>query len=1104
MKEVRTLDLLGPLDLTPTLVEASAGTGKTFSIAFMCLRLVAEVGVKISEVLVVTFTDAATKELRDRVRARLVDARDALAADDALPEDPLLCDWLLHLDALPDLDRPQALRRLQLALVDFDEACISTIHGFCRRVLTEHAFESGASFDDELIKSEGAFLEMVVEDMWISTLWDAPAAHIDAMEEGKLRLESALKFFEDSLRARPDRVLRAVGDITGTGRPQDVGAFKYALVMEGLAKLQKLKRDAHVMAFGDLLTRVRDAMPDRESELARKVGARFKAVLVDEFQDTDPVQSQILRHAFQGRSFLTFIGDPKQAIYRFRGADIFAYLDAARRFRDNATTLTSNFRSDEPLLQALNHLFGRPDLSPFHYDAITYQGVRSGRTDSKSALGEGVAPLRFMWVDALALDSPGDTNKRVPKPKVTAGLATLCAEEILKLLKGSMTLHGRPIQCPDIAVLVRSNPQALRVQEALTRRGIPSVVRFKDAVWQSPEATQVLDVLRAVAHPHDGRALRRALITSLFGFGRSELLALESNPSGWDRHAQSFRAWNRRWRERGFIQMFHALLIDADVAAHVLAFVGGERSLTNILHVVELIHTRATEGDLQIEGVLNDVAIQCAEGADHRGEDAAELRLESDASAVQVLTVHKSKGLEFPIVFCPYLWNDAKMNRRSSHALFHDPDSHWELTMDLGSDDLQRGQDLEAEESYAEELRLAYVALTRAKHAVFLPWGYFKDAEKSPLMHLLHANSERVDSDSLRKTIKNYRAIKETRLWAELDEWVRRHPGLMSLDRVDTPQGEGRYDAPARTRQPQAARLVRALHRRWRVTSFSALRRGDHTPTGPAEDGRDRDAGTGTAEKGALHQTPVLLAEFPRGSHAGTFFHEILEHLDFGGVWKPDAETLIDHSLKKFGFDPVHAPIVRRAMSDIVETALRPGLRLASLKGHQRIDEMEFHLPLRVADRPFTAQRLADVFRAHQSPQIDADYPTRVEDLSFGTLEGFLKGFIDLIFEDEGKFYVVDYKSNHLGDTLDAYGQTRLNHPMSHGHYVLQYHLYLLALHRYLGLRKANYAYEKDIGGVFYLFIKGMTPRGGSEAGVYVDTPSLAMIEALSALFDGR
>ena len=1105
MNQPTTLHLLDALNQPATLVEASAGTGKTFSIAFLYMRLVAENGFEIDEILVTTFTDAATKELRERIRGRLLEAKNALSNREQKPADPLVAQWIEQLDAHAELTSDLALRRLRLALVNFDEAPISTLHGFCKRVLSEHAFDSGTAFDQELVKDESSFVSTVLADAWIGALHNAKPDLLHELES-VFTYSKARKFFIESLRASPEHVVDQYLHGNIDSRKMNANAFahrfKRALAIDGRRAMDELKQEAGVMSYRDLLVRVLDGMPHPDSPLARKVGARFKAVLVDEFQDTDPIQCRIIQHAFDGRAQLYFIGDPKQAIYRFRGADIFAYLDAARRFSGVRRTLDKNWRSDPALVGAINHLFMRDELaSPFLYEGIRFHPIESGVRGESSALSSDLAPLTFLWLESSAFGL-GQTTKRLGIDAVKRKVAGLTADRIVKLLKGESQLEGRNVLPPDLAVLVRTNEQAVWVQDALRARGIPSVLNNPESVWSSPEASELHLVLQAIAQPHNTRAMRRALITPLFGLRSQDLVELEKSDTGWDDYAQAFRAWNAVWLKRGFVHMVGYLLAQQEVPKKLLAYSGGERKLTNLLHLIELLHGAAASDDLQVDGILGFLEARRAEGDDGRADESSELRLESDEDAVQIMTVHRSKGLEFPIVFCPYLWNGVPIpDKKTTHVLYHDPKRDWALTLDLGSENFEDAKRLFTEENFAEELRLTYVALTRAKHACFVSLGYINKAERSPLSYLLHANEERLSEGGLVHFMKRVaKDMTELQIRAEIEKLVDSSGSGMGFERITRPPGRAMYSRQYEPKEIVMGRYDRPSTHRWGVTSFSQLRSGQQQP-GPGEDGLDHDQNSAKVRGITEGLGRIPLVDFPKGSKSGTFFHTLLEHLDFQRVWQPETMTLVQGTMDRFGIDRHHAGTVRKALAATVETSLAEGLRLFVIGSKQRLDEMEFHLPIAGNPAPLSAEKLAAVFRRHQSASVVKTYPDQLVHLTFREIEGYLKGFIDLIFEHQGRYYVVDYKSNHLGDEYEAYQTDRLGPAMAHGDYYLQYHLYLLALHRMLGLRKKDYDYDRHIGGVFYLFIKGMEPRRGPSHGVFFDRPSRAMIDALSELF---
>lgn len=1227
------------------LVEASAGTGKTYAITTLFVRLVVERGLGADEILVVTFTEAATAELRGRIRTRLRNAVRSFAAridEEGDPvDDPEL--WALA-SRSPDLRRDH--QRLELALAEVDEAAISTIHGFCHRVLTDAAFESGADFELELQNDTRALAEEALFDFWAKTLADADPREVRALGEAKVRPSSCRRLVDAALRSTDLRVLpdlstrpdlpslgpvetafarlerawdrQAVRDaINGSAalnrnryRPGAIDRwveeidrfltagpealtgemqwltklstrelergvtkkfvgqhpshpffdacqamrgeaermagwasdfalwFRGALVADVRRTLPARKEALGIMAFDDLLTRVDDALGGPRAErLAAAVRRRHPVALIDEFQDTDPVQYRIFARIWPDGTRL-FIGDPKQAIYAFRGADVFAYLSAASLVSPNQRfTMSVNWRSDPSLLAGVEALFSRlpaPFVMPeIDFPPVAPRPTAEDRFDpGRAETLVGRAPLSFRFVSRR--------DGKMPAESVT-GIDDAIAVEIATLLESDATLGGRPITPGDIAVLTRKNREAFTIQRALRRLRVPSVVLGDQSVFEDdhPEARELERVLAAIAEPTHTPRVRAALCTELLGLTAADLYGLDRDPGDdegrvddWDRWIGRFRAFNAIWVQRGFIQMIHALLEEADVERRLLAFEDGERRLTNLRHLIELLHRAAVTEHLGPAALLQWLATQRSPDNARLRTEAAQVRLESDEHAVQLTTVHRSKGLEYPIVFCPHLWDGlllfgdelrALELHRRGEAVLH-------LDVDKGSEEHRRAQ----WERLAENARLLYVALTRARHRTVVVWGGLPRHETSALGYLLHAPpTPGIEVDQLATELKR---VDDARLRADLAELVARSGGA-----VDVLDLGPRERAPLVPRSTSTVTLgarsaPRPVERWWRTASFSEL---SSSGTSGAGEGRDRDE-----QQAALPPEPlsrraaretIRLIEFPRGATAGTFFHAVLERMDFVASAGPERDELIARQLRSHGFDPgPHGALVSRALDEILATPIQPGtgrraFTLAEIPRSSRLDELEFYLPVGSASsrtivprgtqlsllfpeaRPgaqavavgrVNAEALAAVFSDHPSKTLDAGYAERVTRLEFIPLEGFLKGFIDLVTVVDGRWYVVDYKTNHLGDRVGDYARARLPTAMAHGHYYLQSHLYALAVHRYLGRRLPGYRYDKSFGGILYLFVKGMRPDAGSDHGVFFDRPPLARLDALGELLD--
>jgi exodeoxyribonuclease V beta subunit len=1102
-----------------TLVEASAGTGKTYAIATLFLRLLLERDLAVDEVLVVTFTEAATMELRDRIRRRLRDAVRAFENPAGSEHDP----ELLRLVAR-SRRRDHDTQRLSAALLGMDAAAIHTIHGFCQRVLRDSAFDSGVAFETELLTDTSALRDEIVHDFWAREVADAPETYVRALYTAKCTPNSCRSLVDLAVRHPEIRLLPelfAGAERWFHGQPPEraVAQFRRRLIDYARVELERRKSSRGLLSFDDLLQRLHVALRGPGGPaLARQVQSRYPAALIDEFQDTDPIQYAIFdaiygprpRSLDETRTTLFLIGDPKQAIYAFRGADVFAYMAAARRVPDERRlTMDVNWRSDPALVEAMQ-LLVRGLEKPFLLEGIGLPKVTASRTSNafQSPNGDNAAlEILFVRGEDQGLMNMREGDRLVPG---------LVAAEISSLLRNGATLDGRRIAPGDIAVLTRTNMQAFDVQQALNLVNVPSVVMGDSSVFERPEAAELQRVLSAVADPSDTQALRAALTSELVGVTASALVTIEQDPEAWDSWVNDFRRFNQVWIESGFVQMFRQLLAARGVQKRVLTSADGERRMTNLLHLMELCHAAERSNDLGPAGLVHWLHQQRAAP---RGEarDAAQIRLERDEQAVVLLTVHRSKGLEYPIVYCPYLWrNQMVFESEKASVLFHDAAKDFEhvLNLDAFSAELNAHRSAFMWERLAENLRLLYVALTRARHRMTLIWGEFRQFSETALGYaLFYPRGRPLPKTNVDALSAPFKRLDSLAMLDRLYDIAEASNGNVSVRVVDAGSHGKRVPLPAEVKTELNPRIIeRRIDLAWQTASFSQLAAsaeildsGDERT--PEERDHDELAGGselvvsfgGEAEAGP----PIALADFPRGPRAGNFFHEVFEAVDFAEAVGNKLEEVTELKLREYGYEvePWLAPVCD-ALRDVFKTPLGAGhgsFALNQIGWEQRLNELEFYLP--VADQPnaegFTRALLAKVFRDHPSPELLPDYAERIERMGFLPLKGWLKGFIDLVFVHEGRYYLADYKTNHLGDTLSAFAPDRLAVAMAHSHYYLQYHLYSVALHRYLERRLPRYEYDRDFGGVYYLFIRGMThTQAGS--GVFHERPPRARIVTLS------
>jgi exodeoxyribonuclease V beta subunit len=774
------------------------------------------------------------------------------------------------------------------------------------------------------------------------------------------------------------------------------------------------------------------------------------------------------------------IGDPKQAIYGFRGADIHAYVRA--KHETPATerhTMGINWRSRAPLVAGVNALFGRLD-DPFLFAGdIGFTHVEAaGRADAKPLLIDGRAPvpLRF-WVP----DGEGTLASGAYREASARAVATACVGLLRGARTGTVTLDGEPLRPRDLAVLVRTGREAAQIQAALRDAGVGSAVNSRDSVLASAEAVDLATLLDAVLDPRDERRVRRALASPLWGVTAPELDALLCDEGAWDERTSGLWDYRRTWATQGFMPMFRRWLRREGIAARQLAQPAGERSVTNLLHLAELMQQAAQEHATP-EALRRWLADQMA-GRSDLGE-AKELRLESDENLVQIVTQHKSKGLEYPVVFLPFVALAAR-GGRDPLPLFHDPAADDGLVLDYVDPAPALAQ--AERERLAEDLRLLYVSLTRATHLCVLSWGAVKPANGyvyPALAHLLHAQPGQTPAEA----DEGYRVVRDGGHGA-----IRMHlegiaaAGPQSIAVEALPTGTDRLEPlPCDTTSFQAHPVQRLVLDDWGVTSYSELARlSGEVPAAPVTQGAV------AAVEEAVGET---IAAFPRGRRAGVCFHAVLEELDFATRDPVVLQAAAQVQLRRSGLGEGWAPALAAAVNDVLDTPLADGLFLRHLRDEHRRSEVAFCYPI---------HRLSGAGLLRAVPTLAAD-ELETPRFIFSPRSGLMKGFVDLVFEHQGRYYLADWKTNWLGSAPDDYTAERIATEMQRHHYDLQYYVYAVALHRYLASRIRDYDYECHMGGVYYFFVRGMTPVAGMERGVFFDRPAAATIGALDALFAGR
>ena len=1185
-----------------SLIEASAGTGKTYTIGSLYLRLLLKAGennfsrpLNVEEILVVTFTEMATEELKKKIRERITDAIDKLTAfaetqdKSAFKNDEFLT-ALCH-----DLDIFEAIHRLKLAEQNMDLAAIYTIHGFCRRMLMQYAFHSGIHFNLELIKDQSDLLVRFANEFWREHFYPLPFEMADfiANELGSpdyvlsllesnlgknlivdLENQQALsisiteflhqylgEYFKD-IKALKRFWLENAGKISeliieelnkdyAKGEPKSLSRRSYntsrlakwidqvnawandprdyvlnetlmsyftqsalgekgeegaspfiapifteleeranALMSPDLLrriilyhyrqglqqKLLDYKLNHQEKSFDDLLRLLCEALQGAQGdELAEMIRFQYPFAMIDEFQDTDSQQyaifSKIYRDNPEKNTGFIMIGDPKQAIYRFRGADIFTYLKASDEAQSRFE-LTKNYRSEKNLVDGVNALFDFPQ-SPFIYQNINFTAVDSRDDHLRFYLnGKAEPAYRFYLTE----------SDKVNKTE----MAKICAISIQHWLKSAAENQAvfqnedtcKTLQPANIAVLVKNRYEADDVIQELQKLGIASVyLSDQSSVFDSHVAVELLRILKACLNVAE-RPILNAIATALFGLNAADIHQIQQNEADWQRWADSFAQYQQTWQRQGILVMLHQILLEQGISERLLSQATGERDLTDFLHLAEILQQAATLHES--EAALLSWFEKQIQG---EGRQEAQIRLESERQLVKIVSIHKSKGLEYDLVWLPFLAVPSKIPTAGDMNVYYSKERD-ETLWDIEN----RNLNALYEETFAEELRLLYVALTRAKYQMAFALPAQFDKKWNALHYVLSqgeigkeiALSAPKDTETLLQTFKE-------KMQDNVEICTKPNLEAFPALSINTKNDE-----------LKAAEFTGNIEQDWRITSFTSIEQGHRRQNYFAESAGKKHAVFDDAKdydsQNAIEMSTALLREnesnildLPRGKQVGTALHRHFENCHFSDLANTEEIDKLRQSLQ---LDETFTEPLQNWLQQISHTPLSNeiGIALADLANKDCIKEMPFYLAIR---EHFDVEAFNRALKAnHHLPS---------EPLQFEQIQGMVRGSIDLVFRHNGKYYLVDYKSNFLGSTLADYNQEALKKEMLHSHYDWQYLIYTLALHRYLQSVVPHYDYARDFGGVFYLFLRGM--NGEPQSGVFYDRPSVELITELDGVF---
>ncbi|MBN2719218.1 MAG: exodeoxyribonuclease V subunit beta [Deltaproteobacteria bacterium] len=1200
------------------LIEASAGTGKTYSITLLVLRQIVEKGIPLERILVVTFTDAATAELKEKVYQRLSDAMMYLEQGaEMVPKG----EAAIYQQIFSNINPADCKQRLRQALLQFDRAQIFTIHGFCRRILFDNAFEIGLRFGLELTKESSAFFNTLAKDFWLAYCAKKPPLLIDLFHRHELGVET-LATLGQRLYSKPSILIRSVGTVRN-GVDLYMGAYAMArkvfwecadrlpgmfLLAKGINKRSYSKAtvprwvedaklifaekspvtmvpDSHslerfswcqmvetatadiqieetvffkavdallaarkrlneevaalryiftqyvedigrrrrekegLVFFDDLLLELQKALlGDNGPALKKIIKMRYDAAMIDEFQDTDSTQYDVFKSLFIDEQIPFFmIGDPKQAIYAFRGGDIFTYMSAAKKVEDNAWSLGINWRSSRDLVSAVNEMF--LTRNAFLFDAIAFHPVSPHPASDSVLTYDSQREPGFQFLFCTRTESNCKRNKDDSWKQLAATgdvqVQRLC-QDISTVLSGRAHINGNPITAGDIAVLVRKHDQGRRVRDALAQIGILASISKTESVFETVAATELFEVMLAISE-NSVALLKTALSTIAFNIKGPSLLHLVSSNDRLDKYQAAFSGFRQTFENHGIVALINELLTyetvsgDGGLKARVLK-AGENAYLTDFLQLLSILGNAFFTRRVPFEQVLE----QLEKWLHLKPTDEAFTRQgETDTSAVQILTIHKSKGLQFPVVYLPFSLKDT-LAHKNDVVIFHDPTAENTEVCDLNvppPDDALRLQEMEQR---AENMRLLYVALTRAQHACKVILGNFNGMESSSLARLLFGDDtdaiRRMDDAALVERLTAFCQKCGAVVITEEDSAQRHHERPVFADtHTEAPTNGVASLALIENFTPLQFRAFSCQMPKVRShASFSSL---IHSALHYSESPELSETGFGVLTANGHGDSDMALSQsdysngflglhpqFGRGAVFGSMVHDIFE-TRFRCKENPvPLATIADTALSKYGLKgdfPANA--LTEWIDDVFAVSPDNAVSLDTIqRSGNALPEMAFVIPVDDKAR-FSPDGLRDAMTIGAMDDTYARYARQLSSLHFSSLIAYLKGFIDLVYAQEGKFYIADYKTNDLGNRQDNYTSDALKTDMAAHHYYLQYHLYTLALHRYLKWRLPNYSYSDHFGGVFYLYVRGMS-SACSSCGVFMDRPPKERIEALDAL----
>ena len=1247
------------------IIEASAGTGKTYNIQNLYARMILLKGFSVDSILVVTFTDAATKELKERIRTTLNKIHMFYEASEPNDEIKQLATQNFYIDKNGnsiEISLETRKKRLSLAIRDFDNAAIYTIHGFCNKMLNDYSFESGILFNVELEKDVEPIIRDIVEDFWRRESYTVDSFNTALLEYNKITINNLITFVnnftnkgeteiepkktvQDNIpiirkifyqmkknwdkaiirklldneylskrnfkpvqidkicfnaelflqgifnkttfaeveklsQENIDKAFTAAGKKAGKIPPQhnffrdcsDLLSNKKMFESFGTiirhkcrnyfdSEYNKRKNELNIQSFNDLLTRVNDHINSKNSPLLTKIQSQFNAALIDEFQDTDSIQYSIFKKVFiDSRKPLFIVGDPKQAIYGFRGGDIYTYRKAKEYISSigEIFTLGKNWRSSPDMVNATNLFYkkNKDSYIPFVTEAIEYINVDSDEKNDNFRINSQTdkQPLKFIYI-------PGIYNT----PELRQACCIRTATEIYTLLTNSQCTitenkKKRSIQPKDIAILVTSHHQAQLLQPELHKFNIPAVLQATGSLFDSTEAEHFEILLKAIAEPTNSKTLKGAMLTDIMGYSIDEITLISESNNELDKIYGIFKLCHEKWLNNSFIEMFNLIMSEFDIKSTLLAQIDGERKLTNVLHLTEIINQQEIDSKLGINGIIHWLSKQRNKETRNDKEEY-EIRLETDDDAVKIMTVFRAKGLEFPIVFCPFLWDRNAIpyqekstvfkyhktpdsnkkdvptfarNVRAETALLHNIEAaprlfpetsrsreknslspKYKCILDISGS--EQARDLSYDETLEELTRLMYVALTRSKYQCYILWGHTGSGSKknsSALDYQFYSRDETISREkgtiaqSLSAAAQN---AKDSLLHPLLTD---NQANSIKLDISETILFDDsvKYQRNKLVAENDLSCRIfpaKTIDSTWMLTSFSSIAPHDteqYKQNTAANKDHDENDNQPSKDIPLTTASTVNIFNFPAGAKTGTCWHEIFEKLDFTADDREIAETVIEVlSLYRLN-DGINETVVREKeecviemVKEILNTSLSDddNFKLSNIEKVDKLPEMEFVFSI---NKGLSTEELSNcLYDIAKGFGLNS----KITGWNQHFISGFMTGFIDLIFRYNNKYYIVDWKSNKLNGTPEGFEQNGLKAEMGKHYYFLQYLIYTVALDKYLSMTMKNYDYDKHFGGVYYIFLRGVKSDVSSSParGIFYDRPEKELIRKLGEVF---